>query len=62
MQLKILFYQNGCYLPLDFLKDWPSNLNIATEVFLTQIYSARTKIKNLAYGCSRIFTLHSSSS
>ena len=48
-------------LPLDLLKDWPSNLNIATEVFLPQVYSARTKIKHLADGCSRIFTLHSGS-
>ena len=61
MQLKILFYQNGCYLPLDFLKDWPSNLNIATKVFLPWVYSSRTKTKHLTDGCSRIFTLHSSS-
>ena len=28
MQLKILCCQNCCYLPLDFLKEWPSKLNI----------------------------------
>ena len=58
MQLKVLFYQNGCYLPLDLLKDWSSNLNIATKVFLPWVYSSRTKTKHLTDGCSRIFTLH----
>ena len=33
MQLKIHFYQNGCYLPLDFLKDWPSNLEYSYQSF-----------------------------
>ena len=64
MQLKILFYQNGCYLPLNFLNDWSSNLNIATKVFLPWVYSARTKTKYLTDGCSRtllVVTLHSSS-
>ena len=41
-------------VPLDFLKDWPSNLNRATDVFLAWVYSARTKIKHSANGCSNI--------
>ena len=49
------------YLPLNFLKDWPGNLNIATEIVLHWVYSAKTKIKYLGDGCSRIFTFHSSS-
>ena len=61
MQLKILGYQNCCYIPLDFLKDWSSNSNIATEVVLTWVYSVITKIKHLADGCSMIFNLHSGS-
>ena len=32
MRLKTLWHQNCCYLPRNFLKDWLSNLNIATEV------------------------------
>ena len=47
MQLKILCYQKRIYLYL------PLNLNIATGVFLPWDYSARTKTKHLADGCSR---------
>ena len=63
MQSKTLWHQNCCYLPLNFLKDWPSNLNIATKVVFLWDYSARTEIKHLADSCSRtrIFTLHSGS-
>ena len=61
MQLKIHFYQNGCYLPLEFLKDWPSNLEYSYQSFFPWVYSARTKTKHLTDGCSKIFTLHSSS-
>ena len=43
-------HQNCCYLPLTFLKDWPSNLNVATIPW----YSARTKKKHLADGFSKI--------
>ena len=58
MQLKILYHLNCCYLPLDFLKDWPSNLNMATELVLPWVYFTITKIKHLADNCSRIFALH----
>ena len=58
MQLKILYHLNCCYLPLDFLKDWPSKLNMATELVLPWVYFAITKIKHLADNCSRIFALH----
>ena len=47
MQQKILCYQKRIYLYL------PLNLNIATGVFLPWDYSARTKTKHLADGCSR---------
>ena len=51
----------NCHLPHNFLKDWPSKSSIATEVVLPWVYWAITKIKHLADGCSKIFTLHSSS-
>ena len=35
----------NCYLPHNFLKDWPNKLNITTDVVLPWIYSAITKIK-----------------
>ena len=35
-----------CYLALDFLKVWPSNSNIATELVLPGIDVAITKIKH----------------
>ena len=51
----------NCYLPHNFLKDLLSKSNIATEVVLPWVCSAITKVKHLADACSRIFTLHSSS-
>ena len=36
----------NCYLPHNFLNDWPSKLNIATEVVLPWVYSANKK-KNI---------------
>ena len=33
----------NCYLPHNFLNDWPSKLNIATEVVLPWVYSANKK-------------------
>ena len=51
----------NCYLPHNFLNDWPSKLNIATEVVLPWVYSANKKKTHLDHGCSRTFTLHSSS-
>ena len=58
--MKIFYHLNCCYLPIDFLKNWPSNSNIATELVLSWVYLAITKIKHLADSCSRIFALHSS--
>ena len=37
----------NCYLPHNFLKDWPNKLNITTDVVLPWIYSAITKIKHI---------------
>ena len=45
IQLKTLWHQNCCCLPLNFLKDLPSNLNIPKLVSLG-IYSTRTEIKH----------------
>ena len=60
MQLKILCHLNCCYLPLDFLKDWPSKSIIANKLVLPMVYSAITEIKHLSDSCSRMFALHSS--
>ena len=60
MQLKILQHLNCFYLPRNFLKDYPSNSNIATELVLPWVYIAITKINYLAESCSKIFALHSS--
>ena len=57
--MKIFYHLNCCYLPIDFLKNWPSNSNIATELVLPWVYLDITKIKHLADSCSRIFALHS---
>ena len=51
----------NCYLPHNFSKDCPSKSNTATEVVLPWVYSAIIKLKYLADGCSRTFTIYSSS-
>ena len=56
MQLKILLQQNCCYSRLNFLKDCEySCQNCSSLGFFSQ------NKKKVADGCSRIFTLHSSS-
>ena len=60
MQLKILHHLNCFYLLRNFLKDYPSNSNIATELVFPWVNIAITKTNYLAESCSRIFALHSS--